>query len=97
MSVNLLVGIEQADHNNELRVMTITRFMRGITSSAYVGIGELISFPSGVQVKITQAIHSYQPASSKIAPNTMMIGVIDGLPLDDRQIALLLRDGFEDA
>lgn len=94
MSWNVLVGIEQEDHDMVIRGMILTRASAGITNTAIVGKGDVISF-SGIELEVTRLIHKHQPLGSKVAPVSLVL--CGTKQLFDNEIDVLVSHGFEDA
>lgn len=93
MSVNLIAAIEGTDRI--VRPMILTRFSAGITSRACVSRGDVITFPSGIELKVDKVIHRYQSPGADIAPNTDVYAFPDR-PMYPEEIEALKNDGFQD-
>lgn len=94
MSLNLLVAVEQRDHDDVVRPMILTRFMSGITGTATVSKGDFIEFEGvGVILKIYAVIHKY--GDREKAPCTNVYGEFDRSLWDDEIDALFVH-GFSD-
>ena len=92
MSQNLLVAIEQEDHNDEVRPMILTRFIKGLTHSAAVTTGDIIQF-DGLDCSVGRICHKY--GTRDIAPCSEVYGSFHR-PLSDMEIERLKQFGFED-
>jgi len=92
MSMNLLVAVEQEDHDLVVRPMILTRFIMGLTHSASVSRGDIIDF-DGMHCTIGTSIHKY--GTRTIAPVSDVYGSFHR-PLSDMEIERLKQFGFED-
>lgn len=92
MSQNLLVAIEQEDHNDEVRPMILTRFIKGLTHSAAVTTGDIIQF-DGLDCTIGRTCHKFELGD--IAPVSECYGSFHR-PLSDTEIDRLKQFGFKD-
>lgn len=92
MSQNLLVAIEQEDHNDEVRPMILTRFIMGLTHSAHPHTGDIIEF-EGLDCTLGSVRHKF--GSRDIAPVSAVYGTFHR-PLADFEIERLIALGFRD-
>jgi hypothetical protein len=97
MSFNLLLTVEQEDHEGAIRSLLLIRVDAGITYSATMSKGEKIEFPCGIQVEIMDIIHCFSPPGGFIAPvSTAYCRPFPNKPLADFEISALMKDGFVD-
>jgi len=93
MSFNLHAVVERRELEREVMPMTLTRASRGITSTAYIAVGESISF-DGLYGEVMQIVHDHVPGGDHSrAPNSH--AYIEFGPLDEDEIDVLLRHGWE--
>jgi hypothetical protein len=93
MSLNLIVAVQQEDHNKEVRPMILPRFKAGLTSTATVSRDDTIDF-NGLSCRIIGMIHHY--VNGDIAPVTDVHGEFHQ-PLSDFEINVLVEQfGFKD-
>lgn len=92
MSLNLIIAVEQEDHNNVVRPMILTRFLSGITHSAAIHRGDEIHF-DGLACSIGTTIHKF--GHGDIAPVSEVYGQFHR-PLSDMEIQRLQQFGFRD-
>lgn len=94
MSWNLIAAVEQEEHGREVRPMILVRAAAGITHSAVVAKGDIVSF-NGLDAKVIAVRHKHQPPGGQVAP-TSEAHVSFSEPLADFEIEKLVEHGFRD-